>query len=818
MNDNSGKILDGQNEVDLKSFFRRIYKNKYLFLISVIGCVVLAIIYIKLATPVYEVSTSLLIDSKGRNRVLGESEYVEGGVGLIEIEKNLYNEIGIIKSYSLIKQTVEDLDFHISYFAKSGFKNQEQYGYFPFEVVLNDSSAQIYGVPFEVKVISENKYKLFIDADDFVVANPVNGTTRQIEQELNFSKEYSFGDSVNNNFFSFIIKRSSYEVPVNSYSDSELSFTIRDIDDVANEYLGKVDVNNIDVQASIFKIVSEGANVAKEKAFLEKLTENYIHNELGSRNKIASGKEEFIRDQLHGISDSLSKFEVRLEEFKKDKKAVNLSATATNALGQTNDLQMQSAKLKMDIGYYNAVINSVENNRNSDEFIMPSGIGIEDPLINQNILALKQLYDERSKKKFFVTSNNQEMTILNKQVQGATEVLLNNLRSAVQSSRIALGGLNSRMSSIDSQISTLPTTEFELLNIQRQRTLYENLFNYLSQELAKTGIARAENTSDTRVLDEARMEGTEPIKPQKTLLFALAIILGLLLPMVKIILWPSEAVIENINQILANSEMPVIANIVHYDSKSKGSKLAKSISNGNADKVFGTYSEIALWKQKESFRELGANLKLINSSGKGVIGITSILPEEGKTYNAINLGITLAEAGKKTIIVDTDLRNPSLVERLNEAETKGLSNYLTGEIDNYKNIVYSHKKVSNLKFIPTSVLQGNVHELLSSDKMTGLLDSLKHEYDYVILDTPAVGLVSDFLLLLDSMDINLFVVRRNISKVNFLEDLDQLIPSEKKKKSYIIFNGALKKGNRYGYRSKYGVNQEEQLVDEKLSV
>lgn len=232
MKDNSGKKLEGQNEVDLRSFFRRVYNNKLLFLMSIAGFVILALVYIMLATPIYEVSTSLLIDSKGRNRVLGESEHVEGGVSLIEIEKNLFNEIGIIKSFSLVKQTVEDLDFNISYFSKSGLSKQEQYGYFPFEVVLKDSSSQVFGVPFEVEIISTDKYRLLVDVDNFVVSNPINGSTRQIEQELYFNKEFSFGEVVDSEFFSFVIKRPSYEIPVNAYSGSELSFMVRDIDDV----------------------------------------------------------------------------------------------------------------------------------------------------------------------------------------------------------------------------------------------------------------------------------------------------------------------------------------------------------------------------------------------------------------------------------------------------------------------------------------------------------------------------------------------------------------------------------------------------------
>ncbi|WP_289038231.1 polysaccharide biosynthesis tyrosine autokinase [uncultured Zobellia sp.] len=838
MKEKKNNQVNPQQEINLKLFFRKIYKNKMFFMASIGLFVLLALIYIASATSIYEVSTSVLIDSKGRNRVLGDSEYVEGGVSLIEMEKNLYNEIGILKSFSLIRQTIEDLNFDISYHTESLFSSEEKYGYFPFEVMMDRSKPQLFGVPFEIELLSGDNYKLTIEGDEFGVSNPSNGSVREVERSFDFSGEYKFGDKIEHEYFTFTLNRPEYKVNLEDFEGEDLSFVIHNIEGVAKDYMGKLEADNIDIQASIFKIVSAGPIVSKEVDFLKQLTENYVQNELFSRNEIAAGKEAFIRNQLRVISDSLTKFEVKLEAYKIDKKAVDLGATASNALDQTNNLQVEAAKIKMSINYYNSIIRSVKNNRNSDEFIMPSGIGIEDPSINQNILELKELYAERSRKKFFVTSNNQEMTILNGQIQESTEILLSNLRSAVRSSQAALAGITSQLSSIDEEISSLPTREIQLLNIQRQNTLYENLYKYLSQELAKTGIARAESTSDTRILDEARMVGNGPVAPQKPLLLALAVVIGMLIPLGWMIFFSPDDTIENVHQVMANSDMPIIASIVHYEDEVKeksfkvpyiGQELEKAIKKikgsqqlfdfvGQNFKTSEVDSEVALWKLKESFRDLTTNLKLINSQDKGVIGITSILPEEGKTYSAINLGITLAEAGKKTVIIDADLRNPSLVNHVGKVKGRGLSNYLKGEVNSIKDVIRTHEKLENLKFIPTAVVDGNVHELLSGDKMKAVIEELKIEYDYVILDTPAVGLVSDFLLLLDVMDINLFIVRRNVSKIEFLEDLENLIPRDKKKKSYIIFNDALKEDHKYGYEAKYGLNKEKQLVDKSFSV
>lgn len=789
-------------EVNLKIFLQKIYNNRWLFLVSIGSFVTLTLIYILLSTPKYEISTSILIDPSGSNRVLGESKYVDGGVGLIEMEKNLYNEIGIIKSYSLISQTIEDLGLDISYYGKNWFKTKEHYGYFPFEVTLSRTEAQLLNVPLEIDILDNNRYRLTIEANKFKVTNPTNGSTHEVKNNLEVSQIYSFGEEVHHDYFNFTLKKPDYKVNADDFSQLDLSFIIHDLGDVANAYLSNIKVDNIDIQASIFKIVSSGAIVDKETAFLKKLTDNYVQNKLISRNKIAATKETFIRNQLKVITDSLLKVELNLEAFKKSKNAVNLGATAVNALDLTQNLQVDKAKIELDIKYNNSLIDYVENNQNSDDFIIPNASSINDPLVNKSIMELKELHAEKAKKKFYVTDNNQEMNIVNAQIKETTETLLNDLRSSNNSSKFELRGVRSQLSNYNGLISSLPTREKQLLGIQRQSNLYENLFNYLSQEMAKTGIARAESTSDTKILDEARMIGDGPIAPQKTLLLLLAIILGTIIPLAWMLWFAPNDIIQNTGQIMANTDIPVIASIANHDAEAKS-----------------TDTEISVWKVKESFRDLSANLKFISpKNGCAVLGMASIMPGEGKTFCSINLGITFAESGKKTLIIDTDLRNPSLVTEIKKIKSKGLSSYLQGDISSLDEIIHPHEKLSNLHYIPTSTVDDDIHALLSSDKMNALILELKEKYDYIILDTPPSGLVSDYILFSDLIDINLFIVRRKIAKIAFLKDFEKLMLHGKKKKSYILFNDVLEKEHKYGYGQMYGNIREPQLIKGSLSV
>ena len=801
MKTNKDLGISNQQEINIKSFLYKVYKNKKLYFLSIGAALALALLYITLATPQYEVSTSILIDPSGSNRVLSESETVDGGVGLIEVEKNLFNEIGIIKSFSLINQTVEKYGLDISYHSGGWLSKKEHFGYFPIEVDLDRNHKQLYHFPFEIEILSKSKYKLTLEANDFYVSNPSNNTLHEVNRDIEFSEVYSFGSKVIHEYFSFTINQPEYEIIGSDFEGRDLSFILHPSEDITNGFMEKLDVDNIDIQASIFRLVTTGPNVNKEVAFLKGLTDTYVANKLSYRNEIASTKEAFIREQLAVIADSLVKSEANLELFKKDSKAVNLGETASNALNKTQRLQGSRAKIQLDIRYYSSMIEMIENNRHRDDFILSTSTGIKDPLINQNILDLQALYAERSRKKFFVTNNNEEMTMLNEQIRRATDLLLNNLNNAVQNSMMLLGGVRAQLANYDGVIDALPTREKQLLAMQRQATLYENLFNYLSQELAKTGIAKSENTSDTQVLDQARMVGDKPVAPQKMLLMSLAVILGLMVPTAWLVWFLPNDIIENELQITSNTEMPLVASIVHHDPLKSGPE-----------------ADTSLWQVKESFRDLTAKLRFFSSKKNCVIALTSIMPEEGKTYCSVNLGITLAEAGKKTLIIDTDLRNPSLVKEINAIEGKGLSDFLMGDVKKHEDIIQPYERVDNLDFIPTAIATGNVHKLLSSRKMKSLLSDVKEKYDYVLLDTPAVGLVSDFLLFWDYIDINLFVVRRQIAKIGFLKDLENLNPKGKKKKSCIILNDALKRDYKYGYGPKYGINEEPKLVNDSLTV
>ncbi|MEL6867769.1 MAG: Wzz/FepE/Etk N-terminal domain-containing protein [Bacteroidota bacterium] len=218
------------SEVNLKVFVDKVLERKWLFMISLPLCLMLAYAYTKFATPVFEVNTSILIDPSGQSRMLGESKYVEGGVGLIGTEKNLYNEIGILKSRSLVGLTLEELDFDISYFTTdSWFRKREHYGYFPFKVELIDTSQQMYHADFKVTILSPEEYQLSVESEEFVIARPNMSTEREVKEPFLFTETFQFGEPVLHDYFHFTLQKPLYKLLPDKFEDKQLSFQINSL-------------------------------------------------------------------------------------------------------------------------------------------------------------------------------------------------------------------------------------------------------------------------------------------------------------------------------------------------------------------------------------------------------------------------------------------------------------------------------------------------------------------------------------------------------------------------------------------------------------
>lgn len=784
-------------EITLNSFFRKVLRNKYLFLASLLACLGIAYLYIKSAMPLYKATTTFLIDASGKSRSLGESQYMEGGVGLIETEKNIFNEIGILKSYGLVRDALADLDFGVSYYSKKILKKREYYGYFPFRVVVVDSEAQVLNEPFYVTILSDETFRLEFESNDFYVATPTGDNQRLVESSFYYSKEHTFGQDISHRNFHFKIVKPDYEVAAEDFEGEKLFFKLHSLGGLTKSYLENMKVEQTDVQSSILRVETKGPVLEKEIKFLRKLSEKYIDGKFKERNDIAASKENFIRKQLQSVADSLALAEIRLESFKRGAQAVNLQQTATNTLDKLQTLETDRGQIELNLKYYNSLLNYISSDSSLHKIIAPSVVGINDPLLNENLLELKRLNTEKTRLNFYKGSKSFDLELIDQQISATTRSLRENVKNLIASSQMALNSNDQRISTLEQTISQLPGSEKQLITYERKSTLYGNLYNYLSQELAKAGIARADNLTDVRVLDEAQLVGKGPYAPQKELIMLLGLILGLALPMGWVAFFTTGSKTVSDKQMLeSRMDMPVLGSIAHFSGKR--SFLSNALSN---------------WHVVESFRDVSASLQLMIANPKqNVIGMTSIVPGEGKTFCSMNLAFSLASGAHRTLLIDADLRKPSLLDGNENANITGLSHYLKGEVHDIDEIIRPHPELQFLHYIPTQVDESNPPRMLSSERMHDLMAEAKTRYDYVIVDAPAVGIVSDYLLIAKHIDHHIFIVRRNYTKIAHLADINSLRKKGKMDRAYFIFNDVSSGHLKYGYgKYKYGYGKNRKL-------
>jgi hypothetical protein len=554
---------------------------------------------------------------------------------------------------------------------------------------MDSTKNQIFDVPFYVEIISEEQFRLYTEAKDFRVSNAVAGSSFEVKNAFEISKIYEFGEAVDHEYFHFTVNRSRDQVSFDQLENPELFFMVHDLDEITNAYLENLEVNQPDIQSSILDLRTVGPVVEKEIHFLNRLSNNYIEGQLTERDQIALNKENFIQEQLASISDSLAKAERNLESFRRNSQSVDLSQSASIALNQVQNLQSRQSQIKLDLKYFKSQLNNLQDSSSAEMIIAPSVVGISDPILNENLLELKRLYSERNRLKFIKGSQSLDLELVDQQIRNTTSSVKENLRNLIQSYNLSLQEVEYQIANQEGVISQLPGNEKKLLNFQRKGDLYENLYNYLSQELAKTGIAKSEDTPDTKIIDEARMLGTGPIAPQKKLILAIGFVVGLILPLGWVVIHDSiDETIQDINELEAVTDIQVVASIAT-----------------NPSGLLFPVSKADEWKVEESFRDLTATLQfLIPDPNKNVIGISSTLPGEGKTFCSINMGIHFAKAGKKILLIDIDFRKPSNLEVIaNENRVKFASFLLNDQIDSSA-IVHIHPEEPNWKRCEISMI------------------------------------------------------------------------------------------------------------------
>ena len=776
---------NNEEKIDLKIYIERYLIFWKQILLSILIFLLLGFFYNRYSKKIYKSSTTLLIKEE-TNASLGSDDIFEG-LDLFGGQMNIKNEIGILKSFSLTKNTLEKLNFRISYFHSGSFKSNDIYKKTPFVVIIDENRPQSINQKFYVELISENEFILTTNLNNVNLFDMSTETfISNKDYDFNYEGLHKFGEKIITDFFSFTISKNDLSL----FKDEDwvnYFFVVSSYNDLTKNYLKNLKILEIEKDASILKISLEGSNPLKINDFLNKFTELYLALDLDEKNQITSNTIQFINEQLVSISDSLSNVESSLETFKEINPKIELSQKEYGAFYQVEKLEQEKAILELNNKYYISLQEYLFKNNNINNIVAPSTMGIDDPLLNSHILELTKLYSQLD----IISVNSKQghplVKSIKKQIKSTKEKLIENIENVINSSELTLEDINSRIVELESVIGDLPQNERILLNIQRKFNLNENIYNYLLEKRAEASITKASNISDHKVIDMPRLESNLPIKPNTTLIYVISIMLGFFLPSIIISIYYlfNNKIIDkkDIDEI---TSVPLIGKIMHNDS-------GYNLVNINSPK-----SAIA-----ESFRSIRTNIQYLASDKiEKVICITSSIGGEGKTFVAMNLASIFSITRGKTILIGADMRKPKIFNDFNLSNDVGLSSYLSNQ--NTKDEVIQKTEFENLDIILSGPIPPNPSELLSLEKMKDFIEELKKTYKHIIIDTPPIGLVTDGLVLMKYSDINIYVVRQNFTTKEMLNNFNDTIMKNNVLNMNLIVNDISNDKTSHGYGYGYG--------------
>ncbi|HWZ13616.1 MAG TPA: polysaccharide biosynthesis tyrosine autokinase [Mucilaginibacter sp.] len=729
----------------------------WLFLISVLIAMIIAFIFYKLQKPVYTVKASLEMEDN-KDRPSDEKSALQQ-LDLFSEPKVVENEIEILKSRQLVKRVAEHLQLWISYKSADGFKKDELYHNSP----IRFKALRLYDA------MSTQKLDVHI----------IDAKTYSVNQQPG---KHQFGETISDSLGIWSISRS---LGLSNFIGKTIQVTLNNPEATVTAYQKSLSVALIEKMTSVIEISLNDQVPERGEDFVNNLIYFYNQGEVAQKNNITKSTLSFIDKRLDSLRGELNIAETRVAGYRSGNGITDVNAQSQIYL---QDAQANSAKLN-DINVQLNVINNLESYvntpGNSDQNV-PSTMGISDPGLVSLVQKLSDLQLKRTEMLGNTPAGNPAFEPINKQIASVKQAIKENIRNIKSNLIAARNQVQSYKAHVQSSIQSVPGHEKQLGNLNRQQSVKENLYTYLLQKREEISLRYASAMHDARMVDMAYT--VPPSATKKYTPFAIAFLLGLIFPGGYI--YAKDIVKNNITRrrdIEDATEVPLLAEISYV-------KLPSEIVLNNEKNKF-SFTLI------EQFRHLRTQLNFLNPEGqKGFVTmITSSLSNEGKSFVSTNLAVSLAKSGKRVILLEMDIYKPKISQMFNLPGSKGLSDYLAGKASR-KSVVQQPAGYPELDIIGCGEFIDDFSELLDQNKFKELLEELKPDYDYILVDTPPVHSINDAFIIAASCDVTLFVVRYNHTSKSLLPFIQKLYAGEMLPNMNIVFNGLAEGRDGEGYK------------------
>ena len=759
------------------------------FVASVLVCLIGAWVYLHFQTPVYQVSASIMIkdDKKGS----GSTDLGNLGIGgVITSTQGIDNEIEVLRSKTILKEVVNNLELYITYYDEDEFPEKELYQTSP--VIVNLTAQEADKLPGSALLAMKLSPEGVLDVNLKVGLNEYNQRFEKLPAVL----------PTDAGTFGFALKDSLSGGQMEGHKgERHIRAVVSRPFGVAKGYQGALSIAPTSRTTSVAVVSLMNTNIQRARDFINKLMEMYNRNTNNDKNEVAEKTREFINERIKIIDEELGSTEDKLEAFKRNAGLTDISSDAQLAVSGNAEYEKRRVDNGTQINLVRDLIKYINNPLNEYE-LLPGNIGLSDAGLTTQIGRYNELIIER--KRLLRTSTESNPMIVN--LDTSIRAMKSNVQAAIngtlQGLLIVKADLEREAGRFSRRISDAPGQERQYVSIARQQEIKAGLYLMLLQKREENAITLAATANNAKIIDEPVATGG-PLSPKPNMIYMIALVLGVGMPVgVIFLIGLTKFKIEGRGDVEKLTRLPIVGDVPLTNEK------AGSIA------VFENQNTL----MSETFRHIRTNLQFMLENDQKVILVTSTVSGEGKSFISSNLAISLSLLGKRVVIVGLDIRKPGLNKIFNiPRKEQGITQYLSNPEKNLMDFVQPSDVSKNLYILPGGIVPPNPTELLARDGLDKAIETLKKNFDYVILDTAPAGMVTDTLLVGRVADLSVYVCRADYSRKAEFTLINELAADNKlpnictiingldlKKKKYGYYYGYGKYGKYYGYGKRYG--------------
>lgn len=784
-----------EEPLNLYALFFKFFAYWPWFIVSVVGCLLLAFVYLRYQAPVYNISASVLIKEQdarskammGTNGALGALQDIGG----FSMTSNFDNEIEILQSRTLIRKVVTDLNLYIN------TQQQRAFGYAP--SLYKQSPVVVSLTPEEAEqlqsaVVLRMRYtpqgSLSVRAE-----YEWNEAEQVVEKEFPKLPAVLPTDAGVFRFATDSLVLAEMKAEGKTLEQNlELITQIASPTVVATAYAEKLSVTPTSKTTTIAKIEVKNSSRQRGIDFINRLVAIYNQDANDEKNEVARKSAEFIEERIAIINEELGSTESQLASFKQRSGLTDLTSDAQLALTESSKYEQQRIENATQISLVQFLQNYINDPKNANE-VIPANVGLQDNNLTSVINQYNELIIERNRLLRTSSENNPAVISLNAGIEAMRTSVQTTVQSVLKGLQIAKADIQRQTSKYESRISAAPEKEKEFMTISRQQEIKATLYTMLLQKREENAITLAATANNGRIIEQAQ-PSLAPVSPKSSIIALVALTLGLGLPIGFVYLRDLlKYKIENREDVERITTVPILAELPKCDTPATNSIVVRENKND---------------MMEETFRGLRTNMLFMLEPQEKVILFTSTQPGEGKSFLAANTAISLAFLGKKVVILGMDIRKPGLNKAFGFTRSaKGITNYLNDpEHTDLMSLVMESQISPNLQILPGGPVPPNPTELVARPVLDEMINMLKERYDYVILDTAPIGMVTDTAIIGRVADLCVYACRADYTPKNGYEYINVLKNSHKFPKLATVINGIdmrkRKNAYGYGYGKRYG--------------